>query len=547
MSDAAALFVLPENGWDMNSLQTMLQNHLGRKELYTSEKAVTHENVLKVLQEVYPYFTQNAADCQYLIKFESGIQPLQRKEPKSYRSDIDFEVIDNVAAEVTAFNLGFKWGFPITLVQRGEKPEGNEEEIKAINLLNESYFAESIDAKSQELGRYAEVTGIGYTVVDINTEYEDGDSLFTVNVLDPRTTFVVRSTRYLDHRVVLAVTFREDRLGNLHFTCFTKERRFEILNGYEFYPGTENKKGSERTIWREEERSGERNPLGMIPIVEWFLSYDRQGCFERQISALNNLNLLLSDLANDVDQNTQAIWHTNDVEFPQEIVTDADGNTTTHTVKPDGGEWLQTFSSQDGKTPFIKPLTLDYDYDGILSNYTMQRTLILQKCNVPQRNDNSGGSTGVAMDSATGWTAADTAANAQQRIMEACKMQEVKLALAAIRKNPNTPVDSPLLNLRAMDVKPFVQRNKNYELSVKTTALATMISSGVYGKHAIDTVNLFVDSNQVWTDSQELIEKHQEKLFGAEEIVEERNIVHQSDDPINQLNNSPFIDGQTEE
>ena len=528
----------------MNGLQTMLQNHLGRKELYTSESQITRENILRVLQEVYPYFSENATDCQFLIQFESGIQPLQRKEPKKYRPDIDFEVIDNIAAEVTQFNLGFKWGFPISLVQRGEKDSGNSEELKAISLLNESYFAEGIDSKTQELGRYTEVTGVGYTIVDINTEYEDGDSLFKINVLDPRTTFVVRSNAYLDHRVVLAVTFREDYLGNLHFTCFTKEQRFEVLNGYEFFPSGK-KKSAKRTIWEEKERSGEANPLGMIPIVEWFLSYDRQGCFERQISAMNNLNLLLSDLANDVDQNTQSVWHTNDVEFPKEVTTDSDGNTVTNEKKPKGGEWVQTFTSPDGKTPFIKPLTLEYDYDGILSNYTVQRSLILQKCNVPQRNDNSGGSTGIAMDSATGWTAADTAANAQQNIMETCKMQEVKLALAAIRKNPNTPADSPLLKLRAMDVKPFVQRSKNYELSVKTTALSTMISSGIYGKHAIDTVNLFVDSNQVWTDSEELIEKHQAKLFGAEEIVEERNITHEADDPINQITNSPLIDGAT--
>lgn len=42
------------------------------------------------------------------------------------------------------------------------------------------------------------------------------------------------------------------------------------------------------------------------------------GCFEQQISEMDNLNLLISDFTNDVEQNTQAVWHTNDVDFPVE-------------------------------------------------------------------------------------------------------------------------------------------------------------------------------------------------------------------------------------
>jgi len=528
----------------MNALDNMLQNHIGRKELYTDVERVTAENILKVMQENAPYFTVNAQDCQKLIDFESGIQPLQRKEPKKFRPDIDFECCDNVAAEVTQFNLGFKWGYPITLVQRGELDSGNDAEVEAISKLNEMYFADGINAKTQQLGRFTEVTGIGYTIVEMNldADLDEGESLFKVSVLDPRTTFVIRSSRYVDRRVMVAGTFREDNSGNILFTCFTPEQRFEILNGYSIVNG---KKSTERDLWAEGNRSGEANPLGVIPIVEWFLSYDRQGCFERQISAMNTLNLMLSDLANDIDQNTQCVWHTNDVDFVDE--ENADGTVSTST--PKSGDWVQTYTSPDGKTPFIKPLTLDYDYNGMLQNYLTQRGLVLQKCNVPQRNDNSGGSTGIAMDTASGWSAAEAVACAQQNIIETCKLQEVRIVLRAIKRNPKTPSDSPLLKLRAMDIKPTVRRQKSYELAVKTSSLSSMIASGIYGKHAIDTVNLFDDPNQVWADSESLIAKHQDKLFGAEERIEEiaksENIT--SDNPIAQITNSPLIDGMSRE
>ena len=68
--------------------------------------------------------------------------------------------------------------------------------------------------------------------------------------------------------------------------------------------------------------------------------------------------------------------------------------------------------------PFVKPLTIGYDYGGMLNNVISKRQLILQKCNVPQRNDNSGGSTGVAMSDATGWTQAEVEATKIQGLQE---------------------------------------------------------------------------------------------------------------------------------
>lgn len=45
---------------------------------------------------------------------------------------------------------------------------------------------------------------------------------------------------------------------------------------------------------------------------------------------MDNLNLLISDFTNDVEQNTQAVWHTNDVDFPVEQETTVDKDGTPH-------------------------------------------------------------------------------------------------------------------------------------------------------------------------------------------------------------------------
>lgn len=485
---------------------------IGRRKLFVDVQEVTTNNVVPIIEAVRSDFLVNQQECDKLLVIESGKMPLSRK--KLIRPEIDVQTVDSIAHEIVQFKEGYSWGNPISFVQRGLKDSGPEEENEGITLLNECYAAENIGRKQRLLGHYVEITGIGYTFIDIKPEWVEGDSYFELETLDPRYAFVVRSSIYADQRIILAVTFREDNEGNTYYTAFSKNYRFEIVGD----------KVVSTTI----------NPLQMIPIIEWERSSDRMGVFEREIPEMERLNLILSDIGNNVDGETQTLWHCCDVEFPHKV--DEDGNETDEMVRPQNGEWIVTFSTKDGKQPFIKPLVLNCDYNGLLNSYTTSRNLILQRTYTPQRNDNSGGSTGVAMASATGYEAAEQVAAAQQLLMESAKMDEVKVALQAIRKSNKLVDDSPLMKLRYMDVKPNVTRLKNFELTVKSTAFANLVSHGINGLHAIRTIALFDDPMQTWEDSKELIEQFQKKSFGEE-------ITPASGDPINQIGNSPLIDG----
>ena len=511
----------------------------GRKEIYTDVYEINSDNIISVLQKAAIDFAQNASDCDFLLKYEAGNQPLQRE--KTYRSDIDCQCVDNVANEITEFKLGFNWGNPITLVQRGEKDSGTSEEAAAISLLNECYEAEQIKNKTQQLARFIEICGIGYTIVDINTEYEDGDSYFKIDVLDPRHTFVIKSSRYVDHRPMLGVSFRKDDIGNYYYTCFTKNERFEVLNLCKIVNG---KPKDDERVWRHDVRSGEENPLHRIPITEWIRSHDRMGCFERQISEMDNLNLLISDFTNDVEQSTQAIWHANDVDFPKKQITNADGSITEEEQHPTTNEWMVTQTTQDGKTPFVKPLEIGYDYTGMLQNITMRRNTILQKCNVPIRYESSGGgSTGSATSMSSGYEAADSAASKEQLIIESCKMEEVKSVLAAIKASTDIPQDNPMLKLKYRDIQPKITRQRSYELSVKTTAFATLVSHGINGLQALKAINLFEDVAQTWNDSKDMVEMYQKSLFDKSNANSSEKDEKLQSNESDQVTNSPIIDG----
>lgn len=503
----------------------------GRIRITTDEPEITYENVISVLQKAIGKHRQNAQRIQELLDFEEGMQPLIRE--KKYRTDIDCQIVDNIANEIVEFKVGFGYGNPITFKKRN-KVEGK---IDAVQEFNDQYILTDSDSANQELARFFEIGGICCTYIDTNEEYKEGENenYYIRTVLDPRASFVIYSSYYYDKREMAGVTYRTDPDKVLHFTVFTKDSRFEIKNWK-----IENGDGTTVDQWGHEVRSGEENPLHIQPITEFFRSYDRMGCFERQIDEMNNLNLLISDFSNDVDQNTQVIFWSNDCEFETIQVTHEDGTVTEEIKHPKSNEWLSTYTTQDGKVPKVQPLTVNYDYAGILNNIITQRALILQKCNVPQRNDNSGGSTGIAMSDATGWSAAETAACKEEMVISKSLRKEIKVICAAIRES-KCPIDSPLREIIPSDLEPSIKRQKSYELSVKTTAIATLLGQGFSLEDTLDAVPLFPDSAQVIERSREGVEKKQNLSSESQEVKP------QSNDPLYQVENSPTLDGNSKE
>lgn len=493
----------------------------GRSQIFTDYATVEYKNLIEILNKAYAVHQVNAVDMDRLIDFEAGKVPRLRE--KTFRKDVDFFVPDPIASLIVDFKLGFEWGSPITFVQSDDNPEESEDLATAITLLNRGYRAQKIKKKQQELARFIEICGVGYTYVDINAEYTPGDSYFTIDVFDPRTTFVVRSRAYSDKRIILAVSYKRDEHGVEHYTCFTKDYRYEVAQG--------------------EIKDWQVNPISKIPIIEWIRSHDRQGCFERLIPLIEDLNQNLSDFSNDITQNTDCIWFTRDVELKEEKVGE-DGETTVVEATPQSGDWVHTYTTQDGRTPAIEPLTVQRDYNGIQNKIDDNRAHILSLAHVPIRNNDTGGSTGIAMSDASGWTDAEAEANRKQMLTDSSKMAEVEVVLAAIGVSPFVPVDCPMLQLTYADVEPNVKRSRNFELTVKANSVSTLLGKGFALEDVIDTVPLFEDPAQVVERSGEGVKKYQEaNVFKVGQNEDTEKVNMSSDDPAAQITNSPSVDG----
>ena len=251
---------------------------LGRRRIYTDVSEITSENVIQVLQEALSIHDSNRIEIAYLINYEKGLQPLKRE--KKIRPDINLVVCDNIANQIVEFKLGYHWGNPKSLVQRGDRdlsssdPDNDDDAITLLNQMNEDEHSFS---KDQELARFIEICGIGFQMVDIKRDYEEGGSVFDLNTLNPMYTFIVYRNDVRE-TPMMSVTYRQLKNGDRYFTCITDTTRFEIKDVYEILDT-----GNKKEVWSEGRRSGEKNPIGKVPVVEFVRAYDRMGVFERQI------------------------------------------------------------------------------------------------------------------------------------------------------------------------------------------------------------------------------------------------------------------------
>lgn len=508
----------------------------GRNRIFTDEKVIDETNLIKVLRNAYTAHQLNQREMEYLIDYELGDQPLPRE--KKIRPDVDIRISENAANFVTEFKKGYFWGIPPVMIQHGDKemhgsnPMSDDTGISALNemLLN----GLDIAYQNQILGDYVEKCGVGYRMVDIRTDFDEDDdpyNLVRLYALDARYAFCVYNNG-VGQEKVLGVTYTKTQSGKLLFTCYTKNARYDVVGWKIANPEIEK----------------QINPLGAIPIVEFDRAIDRTGCFERHISYMDGLNVLISDFANSVAQDTQQIWWGDNVDF------DVDEKTG-EAIKPESGDWLLTHSPENRKAS-VQALQSGIDGSSTLNAIAFEWNRILQKCHVPiQQESAGGGSTGTATSMASGWQAAEVDALREECVIVRGLKEELRLILKAVQLVPVSvlPTDSPLRNIHAQDVDFHFNRNKNYDLSIKANTLATLINAGIHGRHAIKISEITADTESVWLDSQDIIEKKQKKMFeevtsitssaeseaSGESSEDQRTMQDQSD----QMSNSPFVGG----
>lgn len=454
----------------------------GRREIFTDVKEITKENISDVLADAFETHLLNVTEIKYLQEYERGKQPILDRI-KEVRPEINNKIVENHAAEITAFKVGYVFGSPITFVQRASVDiDGNKGKTddKRLAILNEMMFEEGKAAQDQVLGKDISVCGVGYRIV-LPKKIKEGVSAFSILRLNPQNAFVVKFND-LYKKSAIGVSYITLSDNSYRVGAYTDKQYFELV-GQDF--------SSLKVINAVPNRVG-------IPIIEYKNDNERMGCFERVISLLDALNIATSDRLNGLAQFVQSILWMNNCEIDNEQMNQ---------LKDKLG--LLT-KSEPGNPASVQYLTatLDQAQTQTLIDYLYEQ--ILQIAGVPGREQSTGGNTGQAIMLSNGWQIAETHARSVEQTFTESEREMLKVVLRILSLTETSEVAD--LKLSDIDVK--FSRNRTDSLLVKTQGLMNQLQAGIHPLIAITNCGLYSDPQSVWNDSKAYMGKW---LYDAEE------------------------------
>jgi SPP1 family phage portal protein len=454
----------------------------GRREIFTDEKEITKENICDVLNEAFAAHLMNATEIKYLQEYERGIQPILQRV-KEIRPEINYKVVENHAAEITAFKVGYVFGSPITFVQRASVDvdgDTGENDDKKIAILNEMMFEEGKAVQDQTLGKDLAITGLGYRIV-LPKKEKTGVSSFSMLRLNPHNAFVVKFNDIYKSPAI-GVSYVTLKDGSIRAGAYTDNYYFDL----------EGENGAFKIV------NVQPNRIGIIPIIEYRNDDERMGCFERVVPLLDALNEATSDRLNGLAQFVQSILWMNNCEVDSaqmEQLKDKLGLLT---------------KSEPGNPASVQYLTatLDQTQTQTLIDYLYAQ--IQQIAGVPGREQSTGGNTGQAIMLSNGWQIAETHARSTEQTFTESERDMLKVVLKIL----SMVDDSEASTLKLSDIDVKFSRNRTDSLLVKTQGLSNMLQAGVHPLIAITHCGLFSDPQSVWNDSRAYMGKW---LYDAEE------------------------------
>ena len=461
----------------------------GRREIFTDYKEITKGNIGKILTDAFSVHRGNAVEIKYLQEYEKGVQPILNRK-KDVRPEINFKTVENHAAEITAFKVGYMFGAPITFVQRASTDAAREDgaiDDKKIAVLNEMMFEEGKASQDQQLGKDIAVTGVGYRIV-LPKRVKTGVSVFDMLRLNPGTTFVVKfNDIYKRPAIGASYVLLED--GTINLGAYTDQWYFEMKG---------DQVGNFKVV------SVQPNRMGVIPIIEYRNDNERMGCFERVISLLDALNEATSDRLNGLAQFVQSILWMNNCEIDTEQMEQ---------LKDKLG--LLT-KSEPGNPASVQYLTAVLDQSQTQTLIDSLYAQVLQIAGVPGREQSTGGNTGQAIMLSNGWQIAEQHARSLEQIFTDSEREMLKVVLKI-----STLISNEMAGLRLSDIDIKFSRNRTDSLLVKTQGLMNQLQAGIHPLVAITNCGLYSDPQGVYNDSKPYLGKWLYDAEGDDEDGEE--------------------------
>ena len=445
----------------------------GRRVITTDITELTNRNIIDELNKAFNTHNLNRGEIEYLWNYYRGKQPILQRV-KTVRPEICNKIVENRANEIVSFKVGYLCGEPIQYVGRN----GDESVSRAIAELNEMMFSENKATQDKEIVEWQMICGTAYRLVLPDRNGEEDDAPFEMFTLDPRDTFVVRSSE-VGNKPIFAVKYRTDSENNRICSVYSANWYWRLVG--------------DKVV---ESRA---HALGMIPIFEYPANNARLGAFEIVLPMLDAINTVASNRLDGVEQFIQA--------FVKFVNCDIDEEQF-KALKDLGAIKVK---SVDGSAADVSIVTqeLNQVQTQTLVEYLYQTVLTI--CGMPNRNGGSSTSdTGAAVIMRDGWTLAESRAKDSELMFKKAEQDVLKLIIRILRDT--TGISADLSNLKLKNISMQFTR-RNYEnVQSKSQVLVSMLQQNkIHPRLAFTSSGLFTDPESAYQLSMEYFAEQEAK------------------------------------
>lgn len=436
----------------------------GRRVLYTDVPEINGENVLSVLDSIRTAHLMNRNEINVLFDYYRGKQDILRRT-KEIRPEICNRIVENRANEIVSFKVGYLCGEPIQYISRSSDSKVAEN----ISRLNDMMLVNSKSAKDKELLEWQMICGVAYRLVMVADDLLDAP--FELHTLDPRNTYIIRSSR-IGNKPLAAGTYVVDSRGHEIHSVYTPTMFFEVKEG---------------AVSRAEPHS-----LGRIPIIEYPANNARLGAFETVIPILDAINTVASNRIDGVEQFVQSL-----MKF---INCDIDKDTFL-SLQQLGAISIK---SQDGKNADVQIMTQELNQQQTQTLMDHMYQTVLTITGMPNRNGGSSTSdTGAASLLRDGWSAAEARAKDSELMFKRSEQEMLCVVLPICKTMSEIEIQ-----LRDIETK-FTRRN--YEnIQTKAQVLCEMLNNAkIDPKLAFAHCGMFADAEEAYQMSMRWFEENQ--------------------------------------
>lgn len=435
---------------------------------------------LSALKKYMPYVLaehkRNADKIVYLRNYYKGIQDISQKT-RLYQKDCinNNKVVENHALRQVDFKVGFLTGEQREYTAKTELKENLE--IKSELTTLSKYLTDcGFYSKDKDLKEWVYSVGVGVGFISPRTDIikEDGDNFvldsefdienespFELETLSPVENFVVYSSGRGNEPLfcVSIVDVEKDPLSANTAT----QKEIHIETRYTEFTITTKNSFKGIGDWQ----MGKLKAYHYLPMIEHFANSSRMGLIELNKDLFNNINTLVSSIADMVVDNANVILVFKNADVKAEDVQD---------MKRAGAIVLPSASAGQSASD-LTTIKIEIPFDGLNSYYEQRLSQAYDIAGVPLASGQvtSGGDTGQARLLGGGWNNAYTIIKNDMNSLLRCDYDMLKLMLYICKAYETCPIDK--LKASQVDIKYRINQSDNF--LVKAQGIAQLYSTNM--------------------------------------------------------------------